>query len=214
MAATQDKSDQIKFEKQLIAGCVAKDKQSWDLFVDTYGKLVYKIIYRTLASKGFIDKNSLAEELYNEVFVAFLSKDSYRLKSFKWKNGSSLATWIRVITRNLVLDYIRKISNETEILQSANEKVFDDDKKELIDTLTDDRSDSALDLLESDDNRIVLEKAFKELSDTDKQLLELLYFQNFSHEDTAAVLNKTVDAIYMQKNRLIQKIKGIIEKVC
>ena len=213
MTAIQNKSEQIKFEQQLIADCIAGNEKAWFDFVDSYGRLIYKTIYKTLAMRGYKTKNHLVEELYNEVFVAFLSNEYSKLKSFKWKNGSSLATWIRVVTRNLVLDYIRKATKESRILQSANETVFADSKEELIERIIDKKTEHALLLLESEENQALLEKAFKELTNSDKQLVELLYFQNTSHEDAARILNKKVDAIYMQKKRVVLKIKEIIQKI-
>jgi len=212
MIANKDKSEQTKLERELVAGCVANEKNAWVNFVDAYGKLIYKIIYKTLQPFNYNTKNDLVEELYNEVFLAFLSNGCSRLKSFKWKNGSSLATWIRLIAHNITLDYIRKSIKENHILQSANEIVYADGKKELIELKCDEKIDHTLNLLESEENKELLKKAFEKLPSSDKHLVELLFFQNFSHEDAAAALGKTVDAIYMQKKRLMQKLKEIVEK--
>ena len=43
-------------------------------------------------------------------------------------------------------------------------------------------------------------------------MIDLIYFRGLSHSRAASILGKSVDAVYMQKKRVIGKLKDIIEK--
>jgi RNA polymerase sigma-70 factor (ECF subfamily) len=198
-------------EKKVVKGCLQGDKKSWDQFVETYQKLIYSIIHRTLRQYNY-SQDSL-DDLFQNVFLSFLKNDCAKLRSFKWKNNSSLSTWISVVTRNLVLDYIRKEGKKQKVTSSLNSLVKVEDKQEFVEIMEDQKY-ATEHMLNDQEIKEVLIAAIKKLSEADKLLAELIFFQEVSYEKAAEILGKSVDAIYMQKKRLIEKLQKKVKIPC
>jgi DNA-directed RNA polymerase specialized sigma24 family protein len=60
-------------ERALVFHCIKKQQSAWDTFVDQYAKLIYNVIYRTFGLYGFNSEENLVEDLYQEVFLTFMS---------------------------------------------------------------------------------------------------------------------------------------------
>ncbi len=207
------KASSIEGEKRLVASCLSGSKRAWDGFVKKYAKLIYNSIYRTLELKGYELEPDLAEDLWQEVFLSLLKNDYAKLKSFKWKNNCSIATWIGVITRNLVLDYIRKESKQRGITESLDKTVEFEEEITILDTKGDEKY-SSYEVLNKKEILEMLAKSMNELPASDKILLELLYYDGLPYEEIAKKLGKSVNAIYMQKKRVTNKLQEIIRKAC
>lgn len=212
MNEKKSKRKSIVWEKRLVEKFISGDRVAQRQFINEYKNLIYNCIYRTLENYVFKLEIDIIDELYQETYLKFLKDDFNNLKRFKWKNGSSLATWISHLTRNLVIDYIRKNSKYKTVQQSANEPIKEGESTKLIDTIGDIKY-SPLSILEKEENLQLLRKALDDLSESDKQVVELLYFQELSYEEIAKILDKSINAIYMQKKRVIEKIKEIIKKL-
>lgn len=212
MGKKKTKKRSIEWEKSLVEKFIAGDRTTQKQFITEYKNLIYNCIYRALEGYGFNLEINLVKELYQEAYLKLLKDDFSNLRRFKWKNGSSLATWISHLTRNLVIDYIRKNSKYQEMQQSINKPIKEGENTELIDTIGDSKY-SALSILGKEENLQLLKEALENLSEPDKQLVELWYYQELPAEEIANKLDKSVDAIYMQKKRVMEKLKEIIEKL-
>ena len=204
----------IEKEKNIVARCLTGEKQAWDEFVEKYSKLVYNSIYRTLGLTGYKIEPDLIDDLYQDFFVSILNGDYYKLKIFKWKNNCSIATWLSVIARNMVLDYIRKNSKTKEKEESIDKDKIDEENKTFLKDLLAYNEKTACEKLCYEEEIDRLQKVIEKLSFEDKNLVEMLYYQELSCEEIAIILNKSVDALYMQKKRLLEKIKEVAEKTC
>ena len=97
--------DELNFVRQ----CASGDKQSWERFVERYSRLIYSYIYSVFQIKGSFATEDIRNELFHEIFL-LLARDNFKkLKSFKAKNRCSLASWLRQVTVNFTIDYIRKL---------------------------------------------------------------------------------------------------------
>jgi len=202
--------ESIKREKQLVARCIKGSRGAWEEFVDVYKGLIYNSIIKTFQLVGYRNTEEIADDLFQDVFALLLKDRCAKLSSFKWKNDCSLVYWLGVITKNLTFDYIRRFLSREKILVSLakgsgpEEKVFKDDISPDI---------SFLDDIEEKERLKLFEQALQKLSKSDMRLVELLYFRKLAYERVAAVLGKSVDAVYMQKKRVVEKLKVIIKKV-
>lgn len=204
----------IEKEKNIVARCLTGEKQAWDEFVSKYHKLVYNSIYRTLELTGYKIEPDLIDDLYQEFFVSILNDNYYKLKKFKWKNGCSIATWLSIIARNMVLDFIRKNSKTKAREESIDEEVIDDEGKTSLKDILIHSEKTVREKICDEEDIDKLQKIIEKLSFEDKNLIEMLYYQELSCEEIAVILNKSVDALYMQKKRLLEKLKVIAEKTC
>jgi len=85
---------------EFVQRCVKGDKLAWNAFVDKYSRLLYNYIYSVLKVKGRHLAEDNVNDLFQELFLS-LSKDNFqKLKSFKGKNGCTLASCVRLDRRS------------------------------------------------------------------------------------------------------------------
>ncbi len=197
----------IRKERALAARCVKNDKDAWDEFVEEYKGLIYNAILRTFHFAGYENEDE-AEEVFQEVFSALLKNNCAKFKSFRWKNGCKLGSWLHVVAKNTAFDYLRKTFRRGRIIQFLGENTEDapagcrfEDSGEI----------GAAAKLEEGEKIGLFERAIKALPREDFFLLNLIYFRGIPHKNAAEILGKTVEAVYMHKKRVIGKIKKMIE---
>lgn len=185
---------------EFVQRCVRGDKQSWDEFVNKYSRLIYNYIHSVLKIKGSIRTEETVNELFQEIFL-FLLKDNFKkLRSFRAKNGCSLASWLRQITVNLSIDYIRK-AKPTVSLDEEN-----DEELSLKQILADD-SPTIAETLSHKERILNLKDCIEELGKDDKYFLELHINRDLNLEDLKDHFRISRGAIDMRKTRLIERLR-------
>lgn len=98
-------------ETRILRGCLDGDPDSWRRFVEAYTPLVRHVIRGTLRRfEAGHRAQELLDDLQQMVFLSLWEGDRRRLRSFEGRRQSSLATWLRVVVANLVIDHLRKKS--------------------------------------------------------------------------------------------------------
>lgn len=185
---------------EFIQGCVSGNKQSWNEFMERYSRLIYKYIHSVLNAKGFTPAQDYIDDIFQELFKSLIQNNYKKLKSFKGKNGCSLASWLRQVTINLTLDYLRKIRPAV----SLDAEISDDFT--LKDVLSD-TSASVPDLLNYEEELRSLQDCIQRLSNQEKYLIELNINQGIRLEILREFFKLSRGAIDMQKARIIEKLK-------
>lgn len=189
--------DDLEFLKRCFEG----EKSAWDEFLKRYSRLIYSYIYHGLKLKGkdLVDSDEV-ENLFQEIFV-FLTQDNFKkLRTFKAKNGCSLASWLRVVVVNYTIDYLRKKKN----LVSLEEE--DETGLSLKELLPDD-SISVLDRLESEEVLLGLKDCIERLDIEEKYFIELYLNQQLDLEQIRRHLGLSRPAVDMRKKRIVEKLK-------
>ncbi len=203
----------ISSERELLSKCLSNDKHAWDEFVQRYTKLIFSLIYRTLEFKGYRIEKDLVSDLHQDVFLSVLKDDYAKLRRFKWKNGCSLATWIGVITRNLVLNFIRSNSKQKYLTKSLDESFGNENEKQatLLDVIKN-PAPNAKEVMNESEMIDLLNASIEKLEITERVILDLFYAQTLPLEEIGRVLNKSEDAVFMQKKRVLAKLQEIMKK--
>lgn len=202
----------IQEEKPLVSSCIQGDKVAWNKLVEQYKGLIHKSISRTLQLKGWRTDLHLIEELYQDFFLK-LHEDNYKkLRQFGWRHNCSLATWLWAIARNFVLDFVRKGSRKVYKTQSLDKRPDSDEGEDYSDEEEEDKSKNALENLIEQESRDLLGKAMESLPKEEATLIDLIYFEKIPHERVARMMGKSVDALYIQKKRVLEKLKKYFEK--
>ena len=200
----------IREEKALVSACIQGNKAAGDELVERYSKLVYWSIYRTLQAKGWSKEPDLANDLHQEFFSRLLEDNFKRLKQFDWIDNSSLATWIYKVARNLTFDFIRKESRIAEKTKPLSETSDSDKEKNNEDWK--DIIKSALKNLTDEERKLLLNKALETLDEEERTLIRSLFYQDKSYQLVAKTMGRSVDALYMQKKRTLEKLQDFFKK--
>jgi len=183
-----------------VQRCVKGDKRAWDEFVAKYSSLIYNYIHSVFRVKGHTFTQENIQDIFQEIFLSLVKDNFRKLSSFKAKNGCSLASWLRQVTVNTAIDYIRKLKPDISI----DEEI--DDNFSLLEILSSD-SPSAADTLSDDEKLNSLKDCIDKLAIDDKYFLELHIRRNLSLEELKAHLKISRGAIDMRKSRIVERLK-------
>ena len=182
-------------ERSLLAGCLNGEKAAWDSFVLQYSNLVYHTIKKTFILHHAEPRADLVEDLYQEFFFSLLRHEYKKLRQFSGAHGCSLASWLRLLTARLTIDFLRKQAPTSG---------------EVAGTMSRHSPDPAEPLINEQQERL-LNQAIQTLSPRDRILVDLCYRQGLVTEEIAAILKASVAAVYTQKSRVLDKIREILK---
>ncbi len=142
---------------------------------------------------GFVCNLHIAEELTEDVFVKIVTKKP------RFSGKSSFKTWLYAIGRNVALDYLKRRSKRDEV---AIDEIAD---------LTDEARSLECELLR-EEQKINLHRALYKLKPEYRQVLWLIYFEDFSCKDVSVVMKKSVHSVETLVYRARQSLKTQLEK--
>ena len=135
---------------------------------------------------SYTNNYSIAEDCVQDTFIKLA------VKKPKFREKSSFKTWLYTIGRNIAIDYIRK--------QSRHRTASIDECTEI---------SSAEDIEEyfcREEQSIAVHKAVHKLKTEYRQVICLIYFENFTNTETAAIMRKTsrqiTNLLYQAKKAL------------
>jgi RNA polymerase sigma-70 factor (ECF subfamily) len=151
----------------------ARDPHVMSALYDRYGRTAYSLIYRVVRD------SAVAEDLVQETFLRVWN----RAQSFDQERGA-LGPWILTVARNRAIDHLRSIdgrmaSNSLELDRVENPRMFSHFE------------DSALAL----DRARRLKDAFGKLTPTQREVIELAYFEGLSQTEMAARLKQPLGTV-------------------
>ena len=185
---------------EFVRRCVKGDKRAWNEFVERYSSLIYNYIHSVLKIKGRTYAHENINDLFQEIFLS-LAKDNFKkLSSFQARNGCSLASWLRQVTVNFTIDYIRKLKP----LVSIDEET--DDGFSLAEILTS-NSPSVTDVLSQEERLTHLKDCIDKLALDDKYFLELHIHRGLGIEELKAWFKISRPALDMRKSRIIERLR-------
>ena len=141
---------------------------------------------------SFVGNIHTAEELAEDTFVLL------GIKKPKDKGKGSFRTWLYTIGRNVAIDYLRRNARRTEIsIDECSEIVSEEQDLEL----------SYI----QEERKITVHRAMRKLKSEYRQILWLIYFEDFSNKEAAAVMKKSVHNVETLVYRARKSLKSQLE---
>ncbi len=141
---------------------------------------------------SFVGNIHTAEELAEDTFVLL------GIKKPKDKGKGSFKTWLYTIGRNVAIDYLRRISKRIEIsADDCSELACDEQNLELA--------------FIKEERKITLHRTLGKLKPEYRQILWLVYFENFSIRQAATVTKKSVHSVETLVYRARKALKSQLE---
>lgn len=174
-------------EKNFIKFIKKKKSIGLNYVVDTYGDLIYKVIYSTLGSGFHVH---YIEECLNDVFLAIWNN----VEAFD-ENKGDFKSWIIAISKYKSIDYKRRLLKENHM--------------EYVDVIQDDLQGDTEKLVIMKENMEEMLSLISKLKEKDKIIFMRRYFFDESIESIAKELNVNRSVI---DNRLSRGRKTLREK--
>lgn len=172
-----------------------EDRAAWEILVKLYAPLVF-----TWCRKQDLQVHD-AENVCQEVFAsAYIGLHAFR----KEKTSDSFRAWLRTITRNKIIDHIRreKKNNKEQVGIEARkiiEKTVDEKMAEY------DQTERQKELYQLYRGALELVRAY--FSNQDVQAFTLVVIDGKTPLQAAAELGTTINVVYMAKSRILKKLR-------
>jgi RNA polymerase sigma-70 factor (ECF subfamily) len=184
MAEHSQTSEIIQLVKKVQGG----DEVAFSSLYDEFADRIYKFVRLKVSDA------EQAEDLLQEIFV----KAWQGCKKLDL-NDLNFSAWLYRVASNTVNDHYRKVYRrpQTVELDPAYNLAGTDDTEKLTE-----------DSFESE----AMRKVVGDLPDNYKQIIELRYFQDFTVEETAQVLDKSSVTVRVLQHRAIKKLKQLFKE--
>jgi len=159
-------------EAGLVARLRARDPDAMAELYDRYGRVVFSLILRVVRDRG------TAEDLVQEAFLRVWN----RVAAFDAEKGA-LGPWLLTVARNQALDYIRSVEGRawSTMMMADTERpsTFCDMEGDILNSVELDR----------------LRGALARLTDVQRQIIELAYFEGLSQTEMAERLKQPLGTV-------------------
>ncbi len=170
-------------DQELMTLVKKRDKAAFRELYSRFSQIVFNLVYRILKDR------QEAEEVVQEIFLQVWNKAG----SYDADRGA-LSTWIINISRNKSIDRLRKLghrSQDTEINEERLNSKYDFSR-----------------IIENrEERRKVLQEALDTLPEEQRIAIEMVYFEGFTHEETARKLSEPVGTIKTRIRLGVMKLK-------
>jgi RNA polymerase sigma-70 factor (ECF subfamily) len=178
----------------LLARARNHDPAAWERMVDLYAPLVYHWCRRA----------GLSAEDTADVFQEVFRSVSEHLSGFrKDRPGDSFRGWLRIITRNKVLDHFRRQEHQAAAAGGTDAQLR---LQALPDAARDDEDPSEQDLIRQQLHR-ALEAIRPEFEERTWQAFWAVQVDNRATDDVAAELGQTTAAVRKAKYRVLRRLR-------
>ncbi len=160
-------------DQELIERLRKRDPQAMTDLYDRFSRVVFSVIVRVVRN------SAVAEELAQETFMRAWNRGT----DFDAARGK-IGPWLLTIARNRAIDYLRSTAgqqqaNTFELVSSERVSLFVNTEDKMLDQETARR----------------IRSAFSTLSENQRRVLELAYFEGLSQSEMAAKLGQPLGTV-------------------
>ena len=187
------------------AAYLGGDPTGAERLVAIFGGIVHDAIARFLALR-VRGRADLADDLTHEVFLALFRDDGRKLRTFAGRHGCSFAGWLKVVAVRLTIDRLRR---------DARVVPLDDDTPRMLELRRSLRSESPdpEEVLQGAETAERLARAMAQLGPKDRLLAELHLVRGGALEEVAQLLGVTMNAAYVRKSRILERLRRMLGSV-
>lgn len=191
---------------EFAQSCIRGDKHYRNEFVDKYSRLIYNYVGCVLQQKNpHLATFENINDIFQEIFLSLFKDGFNKLKTFKAKNGCSLASWLRQVSINHTLDYVRKFRSAVSLDEE------DENTLSLKDIIAD-SSPSVKVNLNNEERLFQLGECVRRLDTDEKYFVEFHIHRGLSLEAMKKVLRISRGAVDMRKKRIVDKLKECFKR--
>ena len=178
--------DTVSSDAALLASLRAGQVESLRVLYQRYGRLVYTLSRRILHS------DEEAEEITQDVFLTLWNKDAYQAKR------GSLSRYLVVLARSRSIDKLRSQTSHRQRLHKWHLMMAD-------------VSPTPLDVATLDERGECTRQALANLSDNERQVIEIAYYEGLSQSEIAKRLNIPLGTVKSRSRQALRKLRQTLQ---
>ena len=168
---------------ELIMLLKTKNHESFSVLYDNYASALFGIAYK------FVGNSNICEDILQDVFVKIWKN----INAYETAKGT-LFTWMLSITRNTCIDYIRSKQHQQQL------KVCDEEPWQV-------EHLSATVYSYTEQHSSELQKLTQKLDAKYKQVLDLVYYQGYSQDEAAKLLNLPLGTVKTRSRAALKQLR-------
>ena len=179
-------------DEAIFAAFIRGDSSALGTLYDRYGLLVYRLIYRML------NNTAEAEDLTQEIFLSLQEKPNYN------PQRGSFYTYLMMLTRSRTIDRLRSKRSQGNLLQNLGK---------MKDAINQENKVNPIEIASAEEREIKVRKALEYLSDNQRQILELSYYEGLSQSEIADRLKIPLGTVKTHSRRGLLKLKKNLQNL-
>lgn len=184
--STMEQNQSSNPDRILIDRVKNRDKAAFGEIYSRFSQIVFNLVYRILKDRE--EAKEVVQEIFLQVWRKAASYDSER---------GAVSTWIINIARNRSIDRLRALGHRDRSMQIDEERL---NSKFDLSRIIEDR----------EERRKVIQNALDTLPEDQRAAIEMVYFDGYTHVETAERLGEPVGTI---KTRLRLGVAKLKEKI-
>ncbi len=191
-------------DEALIAGCLERRKDSWDIFVERFSRLIHWSIRKTLEDSSFKGRSDLHQEIFQELFVKLLEKNELE----KLRSAESVRKFLSVMSCHLAVDRLKSLGrSEKKVVGDflAGPDVEGSDSNQWIEDKSLDPATKAAD----EERGFLISETLRELSSKERLCVEWHYLEGKTHKEISEILGMPQENISSAIRRIRERLKKL-----
>ena len=205
--ANDDETEFIPTRQSLLARLSQwNDQESWQVFFDTY----WKLIYRTAKQAGLSEHE--AEEAVQETIISVARQmPDFKYRPSRW--GGSFKQWLLRLTKWRIGDQFRKRRKDRLRVSYGGEEFNEDPMEQIPDPMADKLNQLWDREWEHNLLAAALERAKQRVHPRDYQVYYLSTIKQWSGLRVARNMKVSLAQVYTIKHRVSKEVKGVLERL-
>lgn len=192
-------------DRDIVTGCVARDPEAWDAFVNKYSRLIDISVDRRLKKYNFTLPREDMEDIRQDVMSSIW--EGGKLESVR--NPESLPYWLAITSGNHAMEYLsrkRRIAPLGAV--SLHDKIGEE---ELLEILSSDRSGRADELARGEISEKI-DEAIGSLPDKEKLIIKLNILHGKKYHEIAGLLGLPNGTVSNYVKRAKVKLRNALKE--
>ncbi len=182
-----------EIDRNLLKRCLGRKPRAWEDFVDRFMGLVIHVVNHTAGCRSIRLSPQDREDLCAEVFLAIVRDDFQLLRRFRGQ--SSLATYLTVVARRVVVHQMIQRKNELRLAQATVEHVGI--------ALDDAGSDVEARLSDRDE----VQRLIEGLGDSEAEVVRMYHLEGKSYQEISTLVGMPENSVGPTLSRARQKMR-------
>jgi len=179
-----------EIDRNLLERCLANQPRAWEDFVDRFMGLVMHVINHTAQCRSILLPAGDREDLAAEVMLTIVENDYAVLRRFSGK--SSLATYLTVISRRVVVRKMLENQSPTSLGAVADQAVADD-------------SAGAEERMNNEEE---VERLLAHLEGPEAHVVRMYHLEGKSYQEISRVTGMPTNSIGPMLSRIRTRLRG------
>lgn len=182
-------------DEQLIGLFVEGDNRAFEVIYARYNECVYSYVL------SLVKDTDLADDFMQDTYI----KVMYNLKHGRYSHLGKLSGWMMSVAHNVVFDYFRSLQAQVPCSRIDDEALLYRSEAIIDDSYIEDN--------EREERFISLEKAVARLSDEQREVISLHFFNGKSFKDIASHKNISINTALGRMHYAVLNLRKTLGKV-